>query len=202
MGLIALGGRGGYPARHRCRTAAHLGHGLTKSVLFLTSGEILTPEGTSRIDGVGAWSTPARPRWIFGFGLVALLGLPPFSLFASELLMVRAEFEVGLGWAAVGGHGGDGGRVYRRGRACPAHALRAGRSTSPGRIVRGVTAPLPRWVVAPLIGGLVVCGFIGVFAWPLSGLLAAAGAVRGRCDGSLSLQRCRSSWSVGTAGPE
>jgi hypothetical protein len=32
----------------------------------------------------------------------------------------------------------------------------------------------PRWVAAPLIGGLAVCGFIGVFAWPLSGLLEAA----------------------------
>jgi hypothetical protein len=32
-------------------------------------------------------------------------------------------------------------------------------------------------VAAPLVGGLVVCGFIGVFAWPLSGLLEAAAHV-------------------------
>jgi hypothetical protein len=38
-------------------------------------------------------------------------------------------------------------------------------------------APPPRWVAAPLVGGLVVCGFIGVFSWPLSGLLHAAAHV-------------------------
>ena len=38
-------------------------------------------------------------------------------------------------------------------------------------------APPPRWVAAPLVGGLVVCGLIGVFAWPLSGLLHAAAHV-------------------------
>ena len=112
---------------------------------------------------------------MFGVGLVALLGLPPFSLFTSELVMVRAEFEVGLGWAAVlamvamvvvfiavVGHA----RLMLLGPAGP--LARPDRPASPRR---------PRWVAAPLIGGLVVCGFIGVFAWPLSGLLAAAARV-------------------------
>jgi hypothetical protein len=45
----------------------------------------------------------------------------------------------------------------------------------------GETAALdatpPRWVAAPLVGGLVACGLIGVVAWPLSGLLVAAAHV-------------------------
>ena len=101
---------------------------------------------------------------------MALLGLPPFSLFTSELVMVRAEFQVGLGWAAVlamvamvvifiavVGH---------------ARHMLLGPPESPG-----VAVPPPRWVATPLVGGLAVCGFIGVFAWPLSGLLEAAARV-------------------------
>jgi hydrogenase-4 component F len=84
--------------------------------------------------------------------------------------MARAEFEVGLGWAAVVavvamvvifvavvGH---------------ARHMLLGPSTTTEPL-----APPPRWVAAPLVGGLVVCGLIGVFAWPLSGLLHAAAHV-------------------------
>ena len=85
--------------------------------------------------------------------------------------MVRAEFEVGLGWAAVlamvamvvifiavVGH---------------ARHMLLGPPTPPQR--RRLRHH--RWVAAPLVGGLAVCGFIGVFAWPLSGLLEAAARV-------------------------
>ena len=82
--------------------------------------------------------------------------------------MIRAEFQVGLGWAAVAalvamvvifvavaGHarhmllGHDGGEAT-------------------------VAAPPSAVTMAPLVGGLVVCAAIGVFAWPLTGLLQAA----------------------------
>jgi len=88
--------------------------------------------------------------------------------------MARAEFQVGLGWAAaaaivamvvifvaVVGHA--------------RHML-----LGPPAATTEPLAPPPRWVSAPLIGGLVVCGLIGVFAWPLSGLLQAAAHVVSR----------------------
>ena len=171
MGLIALGAAAGIPLAIAAVLLHILGHGLAKSVLFLTSGEIMAAEGTSQIDGVRTLLA-RRPALggVFGIGLVALLGLPPFSLFSSELLMARAEFEVGLGWAAVVavvamvvifvavvGH---------------ARHMLLGPSTTTEPL-----APPPRWVAAPLVGGLVVCGLIGVFAWPLSGLLHAAAHV-------------------------
>jgi len=171
MGLIALGAAAGIRLAIAAVLLHILGHGLAKSVLFLTSGEIMAAEGTSQIDGVRALLA-RRPALggVFGVGLVALLGLPPFSLFTSELVMVRAEFEVGLGWAAVlamvamvvifiavVGHA--------------RHMLLGPPSSS------HLPAPPPRWVATPLIGGLAVCGFIGVFAWPLSGLLEAAARV-------------------------
>jgi hydrogenase-4 component F len=170
MGLIALGAAAGIPLAIAAVLLHILGHGLAKSVLFLTSGEIMAAEVTSQIDGVRALLA-RRPALggVFGVGLVALLGLPPFSLFSSELLMARAEFEVGLGWAAVAavvamvvifvavvGHA--------------RHMLLGPATTEP-------LSPPPNWVAAPLVGGLVVCGLIGVSAWPLSGLLEAAAHV-------------------------
>ena len=102
MGLIALGAAAGTPLAIAAVLLHILGHGLAKGVLFLASGEILLAEGTSEIAKVPALLS-RRPvlGGIFGFGLIALLGLPPFSLFASELNMLRAEFEAGLGWAAA-----------------------------------------------------------------------------------------------------
>ena len=186
MGLIALGAAAGIPLAIAAVLLHILGHGLAKSVLFLTSGEIMTSEGTSQIDGVRSLLA-RRPTLggIFGIGLIALLGFPPFSLFASELGMIRAEFQVGLGWAAalamvamvaifiaVIGHA----RHMLLGRvaipappALPAPATAALPAAGP--------PAAPASVTAPLVGGLVLCAAIGVFAWPLTGLLQSAAHV-------------------------
>jgi hydrogenase-4 component F len=171
MGLIALGAAAGTPLAIAAVLLHILGHGLAKGVLFLASGEILLVEGTTDIDQIKALLA-RRPALggIFAFGLVALLGLPPFSLFVSELNMVRAEVEVGLGWVAaislvcmavifgaVMSHGrhmlfgarGDGERVHR---------------------TRSI-------VTVPLVGALVGCAALGVLAWPLDSLLRAAAMV-------------------------
>jgi hydrogenase-4 component F len=174
MGLIALGAAAGSALAIVAVLLHILGHGLTKSVLFLASGEILIVEGSTEIADVPALLA-RRPvlGGIFGFGLVALLGLPPFSLFVSELNMARSEFAAGLGWAAaialccmavifaaLIGHG----RRLLLGDARPGAA---GGSTS------GL-------VSAPLIGGLGVCAAFGVAAWPLQSLLHAAASVVAR----------------------
>ncbi|MGO9027924.1 MAG: proton-conducting transporter membrane subunit [Acidimicrobiales bacterium] len=171
MGLMALGAAAGIRLAIAAVLLQILGHGLTKTVLFLTSGEIMAAEGTSRIDGVHTLLA-RRPvlGGVFGVGLVALLGLPPFSLFSSELLMTRAEFQVGLGWVAVAAVG----LMVVIFVAIVGHARHMLLGPSdPSE----TAAPPPRWVAAPLVGGLAVCGFLGVFAWPLSGLLLAAARV-------------------------
>ncbi|MHB1905670.1 MAG: proton-conducting transporter transmembrane domain-containing protein [Acidimicrobiales bacterium] len=170
MGLIALGAAAGSTLAIAAVLLHILGHGIAKGVLFLASGEILLVEGTSDIDHVPALLA-RRPvlGGIFAFGLVALLGLPPFSLFVSELNMLRAEFQVGLGWAA--------------GLSLVCMAVIFGAVMSHGRHMlfgsRGTDAPslTPALVAVPLIGGLVGCAFIGVSAWPLGDLLHAAAHV-------------------------
>ncbi len=177
MGLIALGAAAGIRLAIAAVLLHVLGHGLAKSVLFLASGEIMAAEGTSQIDGVHALLA-RRPTLggVFAVGLIALLGLPPFSLFLSELLMFRAEFQVGLGWAAVAAIVA----MLVIFVAVVGHTRHMLLGAPPGGCEGGreqAEAAPPRWVSAPLVGGLVACGFIGVFAWPLSDLLQAAAHV-------------------------
>jgi hydrogenase-4 component F len=171
MGLIALGAAAGTRLAIAAVLLHILGHGLAKGVLFLTSGEILLAEGTTEIAQVKALLA-RRPALggVFAFGLVALLGLPPFSLFVSELNMVRAETQVGLGWAAA--------------ISLVCMAVIFGAVMSHGRHMLFGAGPdgeqvhkTPAIVTAPLIGALIGCAILGVLAWPLAGLLRAAAQV-------------------------
>jgi hydrogenase-4 component F len=171
MGLIALGAAAGSTLAIAAVLLHILGHGLAKGVLFLASGEILLAEGTSDIEKVPALLT-RRPGLgaIFAAGLIALLGLPPFSLFVSELNMIRAEVMTGLGWAAA------------ISLACMAVIFAA--VMSHGRhLLLGAGPPgershaTPRAVIVPLAAAMVACALLGVSAWPLLPLLHAAARV-------------------------
>jgi hydrogenase-4 component F len=170
MGLIALGAAAGSSLAIAAVLLHILGHGLAKAVLFLASGEILIVEGTSEIEKVPALLA-RRPvlGGIFGFGLVALLGLPPFSLFVSELNMIRAEVAVGLGWVA--------GISLVCMAVIFAVVMAHGRHLLLGESDSGLSMPTSRLVSVPLISGLVACAFFGVIAWPLQPLLHAAARV-------------------------
>ena len=168
MGLIALGAAAGIQLAIAAVLLHILGHGLAKSVLFLTSGEIMAEEGTSQMDKVRALLA-RRPvlGGLFGVGLLALLGFPPFSLFVSELVMVRAEFQVGLGWAA--------GLALVAMVVIFIGVVSHARHMLLGRGAVATDSPPPSSVtVVPLVGGLAFCAAIGVFAWPITGLLQAA----------------------------
>src|SRR5260370_907511 len=93
MGLVPLGAPIG-PPRALAAILLHIaGHGLAKAVAFTASGHILSSERTTRIDHVK--SLAARQpvlAGIFAAALLALLGFPPFSLFASELALAPAAF--------------------------------------------------------------------------------------------------------------
>jgi hydrogenase-4 component F len=78
-----------------------MGHGLVKSSVFHSAGEIVDRKGTSDLGalrGILRGGDPAGRR--LAVGVLALVGFPPFSLFLSELLMTRAEFRAGLGVVA------------------------------------------------------------------------------------------------------
>ena len=90
MGLLALGAAIGGPLAVAAVLLHILGHGLAKSVLFLGAGRVLQLTGTSRIDHVrGLAARDPVLAGCLGFGVLAIIGFPPFSLFASELGIAR-----------------------------------------------------------------------------------------------------------------
>ncbi len=71
-------------------------HALAKSVLFLLSGRIREAYGTTAIPAVSGLhaAMPFTGR-SFLLAMLALMGLPPFGLFVSELLIFAAGFQAG-----------------------------------------------------------------------------------------------------------
>ncbi|MCE7007008.1 hydrogenase [Kibdelosporangium philippinense] len=172
LGLVALGTAFGSPLALAAVLLHILGHGLAKGALFLGAGRILQVVGTSRIDGVRGLAArhPVLAGGI-GFGILALIGLPPFSLFASELGVFRAGFAAGMGWltavAVV--------LVLIIAAALVTHTSRmllGAAPDGPGTATRTRRLPVP--TALALIGGLVACAVLGVTAGPLTTLLHLA----------------------------
>jgi hydrogenase-4 component F len=183
MGLIAVAAAIGTRLALAALLLHIAGHALAKTVAFTASGHLLHTEHTTRIDRIEALTSrhPALAG-ILAASILALLGLPPFSLFASELGIARAGFAAGLGipvaaafllallaFAALARHtasmllGGDdqpGGRT-------------GGRADAAG------TARLSLTARTPLVVGLVTVAALGITAWPITTLLNLA-AIGGR----------------------
>ncbi len=96
IGLVGLGlGFGG--ALGISGALLHVAnHGLAKSVVFLLAGRIRAAYGTVELAGVSGLLR-ALPMTGRGFllAVLALLGLPPFGLFTSEVMIFAAGFRTG-----------------------------------------------------------------------------------------------------------
>jgi hydrogenase-4 component F len=100
MGIMALGVAVGGPLATAAVLLHMLGHGLVKAAMFVVAGRILATEGTTRTQGVTGLLTrrPDLARALLA-GTAALLGFPPFVLFFTEVAIVVAGWQAGLGWA-------------------------------------------------------------------------------------------------------
>jgi hydrogenase-4 component F len=77
-------------------------HAVAKSMAFLLAGRILHRYDTTEIAGVsGLLRVMPWTGSLFALGMLALIGLPPFGLFVSELLLVRAAIATGHVWVAA-----------------------------------------------------------------------------------------------------
>ena len=181
MGLVVIGVAAGTPLAIAAVLLHILGHGLGKAVLFCASGQILTAEGTTQISGVrGLLARQPVLAGTFALGLAALLGLPPFSLFVSELALARAATAAGLGWAVavalvlllvvfVAVATRTAGMLFGSDPQTDAERhgpLRRSRSGA-------------RAAAAPLVTGLLALAALGTLAWPLEQLLRAAATIAG-----------------------
>ncbi len=73
-----------------------INHSLTKGMLFLTSGNILSAFGTRRAMEVKGLSRLAPETGLLWFcGLLAICGTPPSGLFISEFLIIKELFSGG-----------------------------------------------------------------------------------------------------------
>ena len=178
MGLIAVAAAIGTRLALAALLLHIAGHGVAKAVAFTASGHLLHAERTTRIDQIKALAV-RRPALagILAAAILALLGLPPFSLFASELAIARAGFAAQLGlpvaaafliallaFAALARHTASMllGDDEPADPAPPAATATRGALSLPARI--------------PLIAGLVTVAALGITAWPISTLLNLAAA--------------------------
>ncbi|MCX5773305.1 MAG: proton-conducting transporter membrane subunit [Fusobacteria bacterium] len=95
MGIIAIGLSLG-PLGYLAIIIHIVGHSCSKGALFLTSGVIEKMYHTKRIEGVKglvAHSPIVGIVWLLSF--LSLIGLPPFPIFFSELLLVIAMIQTG-----------------------------------------------------------------------------------------------------------
>jgi len=69
-------------------------HSLTKSALFFTAGHAAQKAGTQLIDGIrGLVTINPVVGWGLAFGTLAILGVPPFGVFASEFLILTTAMR-------------------------------------------------------------------------------------------------------------
>jgi len=89
MGILSLGvGLGGLAGFGAMLHA--LNHSLTKGLLFLAAGNLLTVYKTKRIEQVhGAIRVAPATAGLWLVGFLAITGSPPFGLFVSELTILR-----------------------------------------------------------------------------------------------------------------
>jgi hydrogenase-4 component F len=171
MGVLALGAAVGGPLALAAVLLHMLGHGLAKGSLFITAGRVLQETGTSRIDGVrGLAGRLPLLAGCAGAGVLALIGFPPFSIFASEIGIARAGFASRLGWVTglalvlmlvIAG-------------ALLSHTSRMLLGDSDILAADGRSAPLQASGLAPAAAALGACAVLGLYAGPLTILLHSA----------------------------
>ena len=95
MGLLCFGSALG-PLGVVAALLHSLTHAASKSMVFLLSGRIRERYGTTRLGSVrGLLRALPWSGSLFAVGMLALLGLPPFGVFLSEMLLLRAGFLAG-----------------------------------------------------------------------------------------------------------
>lgn len=100
MGLIAIAAAAGTELAIAALLLHVLAHGIGKTVLFLSTGPLQAAHESTAIAAItGVISRSRLVGTAFATGMVILVGLPPFAMFASELAIARALTDARLAWA-------------------------------------------------------------------------------------------------------
>jgi hydrogenase-4 component F len=172
MGLIALAAAIGSRLAVAAALLHILGHGLAKAAAFTGAGSILHLYGSPRVDAVRAMAT-GRPvlAAAFGAALAALLGLPPFSLFSSELGIARAGLAGGAGWQTAA--------AFAIVLVAFAALVRLGTAMLLGTPGMQTVLPPGRSHAGPALAALAAAAVLGITLGPLQSVLDAAATIAG-----------------------
>ena len=168
LGLVSLGLAFGGPWGVAGALLHVANHALAKSVLFLLSGRIRAAYASMEIEDVrGLLARLPVSGPLFFAAMLALLGLPPFGLFVSEVMIIGAGFASGHAMASLTALGllaiAFAGLLRTLQRML--HGEASGRGGD-----RGV------WATTPLVAALVLLLMTGL-AWP-PGLARALDSIR------------------------
>ena len=168
MGLIAIAAAAGTTLAIAALLLHVLAHGIGKTILFLAGGQLQIAHGSTTIADLTGVARRSRLVGVsFAVGLIVLLGLPPFAMFASELAIARSLADARLAW------------VLAAAMVLIAIAF-AALVRNGGRILLGAPAAgapsitVPATVAAALLAGIAGSIALGVTAGPLTGLFTTA----------------------------
>jgi len=181
MGLIALAAAVGSRLAITALLLHMAGHGLAKTVAFLSSGHILHHHTSAQIADVRALAArmPLLAA-LFGLAVLALLGFPPAALFASELGIARAGTTAGMTWVTAGAFI----LVAVSFAAIVAHTGRMMLGPAAGTAPQAATTDHPPatftlTTALPMIAGLLGVAALGIALGPTTDLLHTAATIVG-----------------------
>jgi hydrogenase-4 component F len=100
MGVVALGFGFGGPFGIAGALYHMLNHSLNKSLMFFGAGNVMRGFGSKEIAQIrGVWARTPVQGALWLAGAAAITGAPPFGLFLSELVILRAGLEHDFEWA-------------------------------------------------------------------------------------------------------
>jgi hydrogenase-4 component F len=173
MGFIAIAAAVGTPLAIAALLLQVLAHGIAKTVLFLSAGQLqATHDSTAIADITGVLARSRLLGGCFAVGMIVLLGLPPFAMFASELSIARSLADAHLAWVL-------GVAMLFLVVAFAALVANTARMLlgAPDAGAPAITVPVT--VTTALIVGVAACAALGVAVGPLTGLFHTAAALLG-----------------------
>ena len=176
MGLIAIAAAAGTTLAIAALLLHVLAHGIGKTVLFLAGGQLQAAHDSTAIpDIIGVARRSRVIGFSFAVGMIVLLGLPPFAMFASELAIARSLADARLAWVLAVA-------VLLMAVAFTALVRNSARillGAAPGA---APAITVPATVAAALLVGVAASLALGVSAGPLTDVFTTAathvGAVR------------------------
>ncbi|MGW4353174.1 proton-conducting transporter transmembrane domain-containing protein [Nocardia sp. NPDC004582] len=168
MGLVAIAAAVGTRLAIAALLLHVLAHGVGKTVLFLATGPLQAAHDSTAIASITA--VAARSRVLgtaFALGMVALLGLPPFAVFASELAIARSLADARLAWVL-------GVALLLIAIAFAALVRNSSRILLGPVPAHAPVIAVPATVTAALVVGVVAALALGITAGPLTDLFTTA----------------------------